>query len=161
MQYPLLVRFRELNWPESLEAVAPDALDQAFGPGVKLKRITAHITDEPVNQRRQKATALAQRRGQGSWHPDPQPTAIDARLGASATRCAERLYDRTLQVSYRAYRSGYATGAQYSAMSAFISANLAGYRHWLVQAGLFELRMPHRNARLIRRLRPHWRGDFD
>ena len=48
VQYPLLVRFRELDRPESLEAVAPDALDQAFGPGVKLKRITVQITDEPV-----------------------------------------------------------------------------------------------------------------
>jgi hypothetical protein len=41
VQYPLLVRFRELTLAGSLEAVAPDALDQAFGPGVKLKRITA------------------------------------------------------------------------------------------------------------------------
>ena len=31
VQYPMLVRFRELDRPESLEAVAPDALDQAFG----------------------------------------------------------------------------------------------------------------------------------
>ena len=40
VQYPMLVRFRELDRPESLEAVAPDALDQAFGAGVKLKRIS-------------------------------------------------------------------------------------------------------------------------
>lgn len=48
VQYPLLVRFRDLDRPESLEAVAPDALDQAFGPGVKLKRIMVEITNEPV-----------------------------------------------------------------------------------------------------------------
>jgi hypothetical protein len=48
VQYPLLVRFRSPDQPESIEAVAPDALDQAFGPGVRLKRITAEITDAPV-----------------------------------------------------------------------------------------------------------------
>ena len=48
VQYPLLVRFRSPDRPESIEAVAPDALDRAFGPGVRLKRITAKITDAPV-----------------------------------------------------------------------------------------------------------------
>ena len=48
VQYPLLVRFRSPDQPESIEVVAPDALDQAFGPGVRLKRITAEITDAPV-----------------------------------------------------------------------------------------------------------------
>jgi hypothetical protein len=48
VQYPLLVRFRDLDQPDSLEAVAPDALDKAFGAGVKLKRIMVQITDEPV-----------------------------------------------------------------------------------------------------------------
>ena len=48
VQYPLLVRFRDLDRPDSLEAVAPDALDQAFGPGVKLKQISVQITDEQV-----------------------------------------------------------------------------------------------------------------
>ena len=48
VQYPLLVRFRDLDQPESLEAVAPDALGQGFGSGVKLKRITVQITDDPV-----------------------------------------------------------------------------------------------------------------
>ena len=51
VQYPLLVRFRGLDRPESLEAVSPDALDAAFGPGVKLKRIMIQITDEPVTDR--------------------------------------------------------------------------------------------------------------
>ena len=49
VQYPLLVRFRSPDQPESIEAVAPDALDLAFGPGVRLKRITAEITDAPVS----------------------------------------------------------------------------------------------------------------
>ncbi len=48
VQYPMLVRFRALDRPESLEAVDPDALGDAFGAGVELKRISVEITDEPV-----------------------------------------------------------------------------------------------------------------
>jgi hypothetical protein len=48
VNYPLLVRFRALDRPDSLEAVSPDALDKAFGAGVKLKRISVQITDQPV-----------------------------------------------------------------------------------------------------------------
>jgi len=50
VNYPLLVRFRDIDRPESVEAVAPDALDKAFGAGVKLKRISVQITDEPVTE---------------------------------------------------------------------------------------------------------------
>lgn len=48
VQYPLLVRFRDIDRPESIEAVSPDALDKAFGTGVKLERIMVQITDETV-----------------------------------------------------------------------------------------------------------------
>lgn len=48
VQYPMLVRFRSPDRPESLEAVDPEALSAAFGSGVKLKRFTVQITDEPV-----------------------------------------------------------------------------------------------------------------
>ena len=48
VNYPLLVRFRDLSRPESIEAVDPDALDKAFGPGVKLRQISVQVTDEPV-----------------------------------------------------------------------------------------------------------------
>ena len=48
VNYPLLVRFGALDRPDSVEAVPPDALDKAFGAGVKLKRISVQITDEPV-----------------------------------------------------------------------------------------------------------------
>jgi hypothetical protein len=48
MNYPLLVRFRDLDRPETIEAVDPEALDKAFGAGVKLKRILVQITDDPV-----------------------------------------------------------------------------------------------------------------
>mgnify|MGYP003576996554 CR=1 FL=1 len=48
VQYPMLVRFRDLGQPESLERVDPAALDGAFGAGVRLTRITVEITDDPV-----------------------------------------------------------------------------------------------------------------
>ena len=50
VNYPLLVRFSDIDRPETIEAVAPDALDKAFGAGVKLKRISVQITDEPVTE---------------------------------------------------------------------------------------------------------------
>lgn len=45
---PLLVTFKDIADPKSVERVEPDALDKAFGPKVKLKAITVTVTDEPV-----------------------------------------------------------------------------------------------------------------
>ena len=73
VQYPLLVRFRDLDRPETLEAVDPDALDQAFGAGVKLKRIMVQITDEPVTDRIKKRLPWLEEVGRvrGSLIPNP------------------------------------------------------------------------------------------
>lgn len=46
--YPMLVRFRDLSDPKSVEQVQPDALEKAFGSGVRLRRITVQVTDDPV-----------------------------------------------------------------------------------------------------------------
>jgi hypothetical protein len=46
--YPMLVRFRDVRDPMTVEAVDPDHLDASFGAGVKLRRITVQITDDPV-----------------------------------------------------------------------------------------------------------------
>ncbi|MGO9135058.1 MAG: hypothetical protein ACLP8A_13580 [Methylovirgula sp.] len=45
---PLLVRFREINDPATVEEVEPDNLAASFGPGVRLVRATVEITDDPV-----------------------------------------------------------------------------------------------------------------
>jgi len=45
---PMLVRFRDTNDPASVERVEPNALDASFGPGVKITRVTAQLTDEPM-----------------------------------------------------------------------------------------------------------------
>jgi hypothetical protein len=46
--YPMLVTFRDLDDPTSVEEVDPDDLAATFGGDVSLKRITVRITDGPV-----------------------------------------------------------------------------------------------------------------
>jgi hypothetical protein len=45
---PLLVRFRDLSDPRSVERVDPEHLDATFGPGVRLTRATVEITSDPI-----------------------------------------------------------------------------------------------------------------
>ena len=45
---PKLVTFRDMRDPASVQKVEPGALDTAFGPGVKLRRIILQATDEDV-----------------------------------------------------------------------------------------------------------------
>ena len=45
---PMLVTFRDITDPKSVTQVDPTGLAAAFGPGVKLRRITVAVTDEPV-----------------------------------------------------------------------------------------------------------------
>jgi len=46
--YPTLVTFTDLAKPESVAEVDPDDLAATFGEGVKLKRITVELADDPV-----------------------------------------------------------------------------------------------------------------
>ena len=46
--YPLLVTFTDIADPKTVARVDPADLAASFGPGVKLKRITVQITDDPV-----------------------------------------------------------------------------------------------------------------
>jgi hypothetical protein len=48
--YPLLVTFRDIRDPTSVERANPDDLEKSFGAGVKLKRITVQITDDPITK---------------------------------------------------------------------------------------------------------------
>jgi len=45
---PMLVRFRDINNPLSVEKVDPNDLTPAFGPGVRFARATISITDQPI-----------------------------------------------------------------------------------------------------------------
>ncbi len=44
----MLVRFRDISDPKSIEQVDPNDLEKSFGPGVKLTRATIEITNDPV-----------------------------------------------------------------------------------------------------------------
>jgi hypothetical protein len=46
--YPLLVSFTDIADPKSVTRVNPRDLAASFGPGIKLRRITVQITDDPV-----------------------------------------------------------------------------------------------------------------
>ena len=46
--YPMLVRFGDVREPKSVELVQPDDLAASFGAGMKLRRITVQMVDEPV-----------------------------------------------------------------------------------------------------------------
>lgn len=48
--YPLLVRFGDAHDPASVQRVDPDDLAAAFGMGVRLRRITVQMVDEPVTR---------------------------------------------------------------------------------------------------------------
>ncbi|OYX63594.1 MAG: hypothetical protein B7Y88_12505 [Sphingomonadales bacterium 32-64-17] len=45
---PMLVRLADIADPRTLERVDPDDLAADFGPGVRLRRITMQLTDDPV-----------------------------------------------------------------------------------------------------------------
>ncbi len=47
---PMLVRFRDVRDPKSVEMVDADDLASAFGPGVRLRRITVEISDDAVTE---------------------------------------------------------------------------------------------------------------
>lgn len=45
---PMLVRFRNISEPASVEQIHPDNFAAALGPGTSLLRVTIEITDDPV-----------------------------------------------------------------------------------------------------------------
>lgn len=48
IECPYLIRFRNIADPKTVEAVDPANLSASYGPGVKLRRATIEITDDPV-----------------------------------------------------------------------------------------------------------------
>ena len=46
--FPMLVRFKDMRDPTSVELVSPGDLAASFGTGVSLKRITLQMVEEPV-----------------------------------------------------------------------------------------------------------------
>jgi hypothetical protein len=64
--YPMMVRFGNLNDPSSVELVDPDDLAASFGEGVRLKRITVQLTDDPLT------TGIEKRLGWLGQYPEPR-----------------------------------------------------------------------------------------
>lgn len=50
-EWPLLVRFQDLEEPSSVVRVDRDELESAFGPDVTIRRISICVVDEPITQK--------------------------------------------------------------------------------------------------------------
>lgn len=59
--YPLLVRFRDIDDPTSVERVEPDDLAASFGDGYALRRIAVETTGGPVTRGGPRAAGVAAR----------------------------------------------------------------------------------------------------
>ena len=82
--YPMLVRFRDIADPKSVERVDPDNVAASFGLGVKLRRITVQLTDDLVTVGIEKRlgwlpTVYETLRG-ADFHPDGVPVGDFQRL---------------------------------------------------------------------------------
>lgn len=75
---PMLVTFRNLTDPKSVERVDPDNLAANFGSGVKLKLITIRTTDEPVTstiEKRMESIGVDKKQSlAGYFEPTTKPT---------------------------------------------------------------------------------------
>lgn len=63
--YPMMVVFGDPTDPTSVTKVDPDDLAATFGEGVKLKRVTVELTDDPVS------TGIEKRLAWLSSYPEP------------------------------------------------------------------------------------------
>jgi hypothetical protein len=71
--YPQLVHFRDSRDPKSVAAVDPAHLDAAFGPGVRLKRITVQVTGDPVTRGIEGRLPKADAKGFFNWDGRSNP----------------------------------------------------------------------------------------
>ena len=78
--FPILVRFRDINDPKSVERVDPNNLAATFGEGVKLLGATIEITDEPITTGIEKVLPSWKDTDFAKWRaslPYGHPLAID------------------------------------------------------------------------------------
>jgi hypothetical protein len=74
--YPMLVRFKDIRDPKSVEKVDPNDIAKSIGPGVTLRRITLQITDDPVTTGIEKRLGwLARQSGALVKYPSQTPVA--------------------------------------------------------------------------------------
>lgn len=72
---PMLVRFADITDPRTVEKVDSDDLAASFGQGVKLKRITVQLTDDPVTTGIEKRLGWLE--GHRRKHFDGTPTSSE------------------------------------------------------------------------------------
>lgn len=68
--YPMLVRFRDIADPTTVEWVDPDNLAAGFGDGVKLRQITVQLTEDDVTRDIEQRLSATFWRLWGSKHQD-------------------------------------------------------------------------------------------
>jgi hypothetical protein len=87
--YPMLVTFSDLADPASVKRVEPNDFAASFGSGVRLKRITVEITDDPVTTGIEKRllwlSAYYAKRFDGQRFGDGTSLANDLSAGAFST----------------------------------------------------------------------------
>jgi hypothetical protein len=74
---PMLVRFRDLNNPASVEHVDPANLAAQFGAGVELAGVTIEITDEPVTTSIENVLRWLKDGYPERWLVDPQRESLN------------------------------------------------------------------------------------
>jgi hypothetical protein len=79
---PFMVRFRDINDPQTVERVDPANLASSFGPGVKLVNATIEITSDPVT------TGIAKWLG---WLPHFYGKMLDGDRGGSRAGAENQL----------------------------------------------------------------------
>ena len=81
--YPMLVRFKDMRDPTSVELVSPDDLVASFGAGVSLRRITVQMVGEPVT------VGIKKRLSWLGYYPEPR---LDSNYrGSSDPNLAQKL----------------------------------------------------------------------
>ena len=78
--YPMLVTFRDLADPASVEAVNPADFASVFGPGYALRRITVQVTEENFAPSLQERLRWLGRYPEPSLNPnhDPRDHVLDS-----------------------------------------------------------------------------------
>ena len=72
--YPMLVRFRDIADPKSVERVDPDALAKSFGPGTTLRSITVERTEDAVTTGIARRLPRADAKGFYNWDGQSNPS---------------------------------------------------------------------------------------
>jgi hypothetical protein len=72
--YPMLVTFKDIKDPTSVERVDPDKLEASFGAGYKLKAITVQVTDAPVTKGVEKRLGWLSKFPEPSLNPKHEPS---------------------------------------------------------------------------------------